>query len=263
MPQRCAQRGLQDSRWVSRRGRVFRPSSGMVDATIRIPGLGSSVSGAASRIQRLAPRPNTRRGCMTVEEITRPSQESTATDMGQLNVNVWIDRASSNTGDPSAPRMPRSLSSGVPSTQTSTNDQDPPVRRTLRYIRVPGTLVAPWQRQNDANSGLAVPRRTTAASPTPAAADSATPLFLSPNSGSQDLCTPRRQRCEGICRRALRAVRSLTANCELLLHAQLLAQGSTCRRIRRGHKEYLLIHAVYEHIGRTALEEQPASRLTC
>lgn len=44
-----------------------------------------------------------RPGCMTEVETTSPSMSITATDIGWLNVSVWTERASSNTGEPLAP----------------------------------------------------------------------------------------------------------------------------------------------------------------
>jgi hypothetical protein len=94
-------------------------------------------------------------------------------------LNVWIERVRSMTGPSPRGPIPKYLSLRVPRIRTASIDQPSarrptsrylrPGDRRLRYIMSTGTLAPLWQRQNDANSELAAPRRTTAANQTLAA----------------------------------------------------------------------------------------------
>ena len=102
------------------------------------------------------------------------SIEGNDADRRDPSPKVWTDPAQDEQHEAPSCRHPPSRARGVAighaTRWPSTRRQVDPAVRALT-----GTLPALWQRQNDANCALAARRRTTAASPTRAAADTASP----------------------------------------------------------------------------------------
>jgi hypothetical protein len=151
----------------------------MVEATILVSGDGSFEVASVSTTHRAAANQIIRRGRRIPARRTVPPLSATMTEIGLFILNVWIERVRSITGPSPRGPIPKYRSLRLPRIRTVSIDQ-PSARRStsrylrpgdcrLRYIMSTGTLARLWQRQNDANSELAAPRRTTAANRTLAA----------------------------------------------------------------------------------------------
>ena len=137
-----------------------------------MPAEGPSMSGKLSRIQVRSRKVLMRPGGITADGPARPSTPIVVTRIAFLVVNVWIDAVCSRIALTPGRFKPRSRARYETATTTSSSIQSACHRRTRRYAGFIGTLVSLWQRQNDVSFALAAQRRTTAASPTRAAANS-------------------------------------------------------------------------------------------
>ena len=136
------------------------------------------MSGKLSRIQVRSGKALIRPCGTTAERPARPSAPIGVTRIGSLIVKVWMEDVCSRIPLTPGRFRPKSLTREDTATTTSSSIQSACHKRTRRYVGFIGTLVPLWQRQNDVSSALAAQRRTTAASPTRAAADTA-PVVIS------------------------------------------------------------------------------------
>ena len=105
----------------------------------------------------------------TLATLARSSMPTTW--IGAKHPKVWIDLARISIAPCSIPRRPRRRTRLDVARTTGWIRRSPTVIHTLRYGACAGTLAPLWQRQNDASCAPAARRRTTAASPTLAAAE--------------------------------------------------------------------------------------------
>jgi len=109
--------------------------------------------------------------------MTRPVDVIVVARIASDMVNVWIDDVHNNSESTPSRCSPSRRIWRVSATTTSSRLQRRLHKDIRRYITVTGTLRRLWQRQNDVSSAPAAQRRTTAASPTRAAANSPRPLL--------------------------------------------------------------------------------------
>jgi len=155
-----------------------------------------------SRIQVRSGNDLMRRGRTNADGPIQPSSPTGVTLIGSLIVNVCIEAVWSRIALVSGKFNPRRLSRCESATTTSSRTHSGCHNRTRRYGVFMCTLVPLWQRQNDVNCALAAQRRTTAASPTRAAANPTLHTFRCPVR-SHTLCVPRA--CTEIKRAGLRS----------------------------------------------------------
>ncbi len=137
---------------------------------MRDPRTGGGTPSAVSTTKRVDVR-RIRLGGTIVARRTIPDRSASMTRIGTRQPKVWIDPVAMATDPERAPRSPRRRSACDVATPTSLSTVSPIMSCTLRYGPLVGTLAPLWQRQNDASCAPAARRRTTAASPTLAAAE--------------------------------------------------------------------------------------------
>ena len=155
-----------------------------------MPRAGPSMSTKLSRIQVRSGNDLMRRGGTSKDGPTRPSSPIGVTMIGTLIVNVCTEAVWSRIALVPGKFNPRSLLRCESATTTSSRTHSGCHKRTRRYDGFMGTLAPLWQRQNDVNCALAAQRRTTAASPTRAAANPTLHTFRCPVR-FHTLCVPR------------------------------------------------------------------------
>lgn len=139
---------------------------------MRAPTTGGGTEGSTSRIHAACRNLRSLHGGTIRDGNATPSAVAGTMRIRRLHPNVCAEPTGSSTDDsPPFARRPRNRWRKVQATSTRSSRHGGATRSTRRYMPVTSTLAPLWQRQNDASCAPAGRRRTTAASPTPVAAD--------------------------------------------------------------------------------------------